>query len=228
MAWTEPLHSRSQVDKAGRAFVDPKSSRDERELALAVINNWRSAHGFPLNTMQMGLRHKAIAHDGDALVAQRIKRLASIRAKLERYPDMGLSRMQDIGGCRAVVNTVSDVLAVRQEYERSRSKHKLLRCDDYMFDRPKPSGYRGLHLIYRYYSDRKTTFNGLRVEVQVRSRLQHRSFQEPPRIVAFERKKSKGSQGHSMLFGDSAPSGTRLHTRNKVELAAQRGSSCSS
>jgi ppGpp synthetase/RelA/SpoT-type nucleotidyltranferase len=38
---------------------------------------------------------------------------------------------------------------------------------------PKESGYRGTHLVYRYYSDRSATWNGLSIEIQVRSRLQH-------------------------------------------------------
>ncbi|RMG20666.1 MAG: hypothetical protein D6729_02400, partial [Deltaproteobacteria bacterium] len=36
-----------------------------------------------------------------------------------------------------------------------------------------PQGYRGVHLIYQYHSDRMTTYNGLRIELQIRSLLQH-------------------------------------------------------
>ena len=36
-----------------------------------------------------------------------------------------------------------------------------------------PSGYRGVHLIYRYNSDRKTEYNTLLIEMQLRSQLQH-------------------------------------------------------
>ena len=44
--------------------------------------------------------------------------------------------------------------------------------DDYITT-PKDSGYRGVHLIYRYYSDKNETFNGLKIEVQIRTALQH-------------------------------------------------------
>jgi len=44
--------------------------------------------------------------------------------------------------------------------------------DDYI-QTPKRSGYRGYHLIYQYKSDKKETWNGLKVEMQLRSALQH-------------------------------------------------------
>ena len=148
-------------------------SREERELALAVINNWRSSHGFPLNTLQMNLRSTVAKFDNDATIAQRIKRIASIRHKLERFSDMNLSRVQDIGGCRAVVSSVDAVDKIADYYRtQSRMKHKLLR-NDYYIREPPPSGYRGTHLVYGYFSDRMTTWNGLRIEIQLRSGLQH-------------------------------------------------------
>lgn len=135
MAWTSPGHSRTAVDRAGATYVDPDASSEERELALTVINNWRSSHSFPLNTLQMNLRNAAARHDDDPTVAQRIKRLPSIRHKLERIPGMKLSRMQDIGGCRAVLSSVNGVQELVEHYKAtSRMKHKLIREDQYIDD----------------------------------------------------------------------------------------------
>jgi len=67
--WTEPGHSRSAVDRAGSTYVAPDTSAEDRELALAVINNWRSSHSFPLNTLQNNLRGVAVQHDQDPTVA---------------------------------------------------------------------------------------------------------------------------------------------------------------
>ena len=39
--------------------------------------------------------------------------------------------------------------------------------------KPKTSGYRGIHLVYRYHNDRKTIYNGLQIEPQLRTRRQH-------------------------------------------------------
>jgi len=52
-------------------------------------------------------------------------------------------------------------------------KHKLVMHDDYIKS-PKDSGYRGVHLIYRYFSDKsKTEYNDLKIEMQLRSYFQH-------------------------------------------------------
>jgi (p)ppGpp synthase/HD superfamily hydrolase len=47
-----------------------------------------------------------------ALVAQRPKRSSSIINKLVREPDMKLSQMQDLGGCRTILSTVLAVNAL--------------------------------------------------------------------------------------------------------------------
>jgi ppGpp synthetase/RelA/SpoT-type nucleotidyltranferase len=80
--------------------------------------------------------------------------------------------MQDIGGCRAVVGTLAEVAALRQQYMRSKSRHVLLREDDYIVS-PKPSGYRSLHLIFRFRSLGYAQYNYLLFEVQLRTAFQH-------------------------------------------------------
>jgi hypothetical protein len=195
MAWASPAYSRRNVDDAGRTYTAALASREDRELALTVINNWRSSHSFPLNTFQMNLRHVTSELDPDPTVAQRIKRLPSIRHKLERYPGMNLSRMQDIGGCRAVVGSVRRVGELADYYKtRSRIKHKLVREDPYISE-PKPSGYRGVHLVYSYYSDRSSTWNGLKIELQIRSRLQHAWATAVETVGTFTQQALKSSLG---------------------------------
>lgn len=108
----------------------------------------------------------------EAVVAQRLKRMESITAKLNRPLRHSLHEMQDIAGCRCVVPTVADVSAVVARMGMSRRRHKLFRPYDYI-QRPKPDGYRSHHLVYEYHSDRNSYFNGMRIEVQVRSQLQH-------------------------------------------------------
>ena len=98
MAWATPQYKKSRVNAAGATLIDPKASEDALEKALEVINNWRSSHSYPLNTFQVTLRKKAKQIDSNCLIAQRIKRLSSIKLKLERFSTMKLSQMQDIGG----------------------------------------------------------------------------------------------------------------------------------
>lgn len=172
MGWTSPAYSKGEIARAGRTLINADATQAERGLAIAVANNWRSAHSFPLNTLQINLRKRAQLVDADALVAQRIKRLPSILGKLSRFPAMNLARMQDLGGCRAVVADVDRVDDLLASLLESKHKHRLVRQDDYI-DAPKPSGYRGVHIVYAYRSDKITTWNDLRIEVQIRSRLQH-------------------------------------------------------
>jgi hypothetical protein len=51
-------------------------------------------------------------------------------------------------------------------------KHTLHKEQDYISN-PKPSGYRGVHLIYKYGSDKSTDFKDMRIEIQIRTLLQH-------------------------------------------------------
>lgn len=183
MAWIEPTYSVPDVNRAGRVLVNamdddwPTWTDDQwREYRkhLAVINNWRGSHAYPLNTFQVNLRATARRFDETAIVAQRIKRLASIGQKLHILRSMKLSQMQDIGGCRAIFSTISLVAQATRYYVRESSvKHELVSIDDYI-KRPKVSGYRGVHLVYRYVSDKnKAIYNGLKIEMQLRSRYQH-------------------------------------------------------
>lgn len=194
MAWSVPQFSRGEIDRAGRAFIDPNCSQADRLGARTVINNWRSSHGFPLNTLQVSMRDKARSIDSDALIAQRIKRLPSIGSKLIRFPEMKLSRMQDLGGSRAVMADISDVNAVENAFRNSRHKHSLRRYDDYIVN-PKPSGYRGVHIVYRYQSDRSATYNGLHIELQIRSKLQHAWATAVETVGTFTRQALKSSLG---------------------------------
>lgn len=180
MAWISPLYTVQEVNAAGKILV--KAEDDDFLLAhpveyfnaIEVINNFRGAHAFPLNTFQINLRTTARKFDPEALVAQRIKRMASISQKLTLKTKMKLSQMQDLGGCRAIVNNVTTVRLIAGYYRNISSiKHAAAPTDDYI-EFPKESGYRGMHLVYRYFSDKsKKEYNGMKIELQIRSRYQH-------------------------------------------------------
>jgi hypothetical protein len=176
------------------------------------VNNWRASHAFPLNTMQVGLRERARQINPEALVAQRIKRRRSIELKLVRFPTMKLSQMQDLGGCRAILNSVNEVNSVVTLYDRSAIKHKRVDLDDYI-STPKVSGYRGIHLIYRYYSDRATTYNGHKIEVQLRTTLQHAWATAVETVGTFTRQALKSSQGEQSWLRFFALMGTAIAIR---------------
>lgn len=184
MAWSECRYSRELINRAGRTLVRLYNIPDENWSAqdwidnatmAPVINNWRACHAYPLNVLQTNLRRAARRVDQDALIAQRTKRLVSIASKLDGRPQMKLTQMQDIGGCRAVLKSAQGVRRLEDFYLReSQMKHVLASHDDYI-SHPKESGYRGIHLVYRFHSDREggQRFNGLKVEMQIRSQYQH-------------------------------------------------------
>lgn len=157
-------------------MVDPKSSADERRVARGIVGEWRACFGYPINTFQATVRDKLRKGYGRTLVAQRLKRLPTIIDKLKRYPGMNLVRMQDIGGLRAVVGNIRSVRKLERVYrDESRFKHELIKVYDYI-DRPKEDGYRGVHLIYKYNNNQtsvSSSYNGLILELQLRTRLQH-------------------------------------------------------
>jgi ppGpp synthetase/RelA/SpoT-type nucleotidyltranferase len=194
MAWTKPQFPHYQVDKAGTALCDflnapvvptdapPELTEEENkplEHALKVLDNWRSAHSYPLQVIKMNLLARAKKMDKQALVAQRLKRIPAIIGKLIRFKNMKLSKMHDIGGCRAVMQSVSQVDELVSTFEAAWAKNPnrgphFVKKYDYL-EQPKNDGYRSVHLVYRYRSAsrERSVYNGLRIEVQLRSRLQH-------------------------------------------------------
>ncbi len=170
--WKTVEYSRSQIIKAGKTIRKEDVSDADREAAIAVIDNWRAAHAFPLHVIYMHLRRMASGHP-EIIVAERLKRLDSILNKLKREPSMSLWTMQDLGGCRFVVPAIEDVYLYSEQYDKSKKRHILLDRYDYI-NQPKQSGYRSLHLVYKYYSDKNETYNNnMLIELQFRTHLQH-------------------------------------------------------
>ena len=170
--WKKVEYSRSQIIRAGKTIKKNDISKQEKEDAIKVIDNWRAAHAFPLQVIYIHLRNMAKHHD-DIVVAERLKRLDSILNKLKREPTMSLWTMQDLGGCRFIVSNVEDVYKYADKYEHSRKRHVLKNEYDYIKN-PKPSGYRSLHRVYEYHSDKKDTYNkNMLIEIQFRTHLQH-------------------------------------------------------
>src|SRR3989344_1240538 len=177
MTWTKPEYGKAKVDRAGHILIDDNSTEEEIEEARNVLNNWRSSHGYPMNTFQARLRQVSKKIDENALVVQRLKRAPSIIKKLKRdqTKTMSLSQMQDIAGCRAVLSDVDKVNELVEVYRKSRGlKHIRMkeREKDYIKN-PKKDGYRSVHLIYKYKSDKINTYDGLLIEIQIRSKIQH-------------------------------------------------------
>jgi len=189
-------YSNNQVKKAGKVLKSVLESSDaEVEHAQNILTYWRTIHAAPLNTFQATLRGKLKKLEfSGALVAQRIKRSESIVAKLVRERTMKLSTMQDIAGLRAVVKNVEQVRTLEENYRKTVFSHSLISEDDYI-QNPAHSGYRGIHFIYEYSNASQIESHGLKLELQLRTLIQHAWATSVETMGTFLEKPLKASQG---------------------------------
>ena len=213
--------SRSAVDRAAKTLLDESATTASTDIAWDALANWRAIHAFPLNTIKMDLRQKVKKRRGSAHVVQRLKRARSILAKLQKEASMRLTQMQDIGGCRAVVPTIDDVYALREQYRRSRSRHVLVAEDDYIAN-PKASGYRSLHLVYRFQSQAHPQYNRLMFEVQLRTTTQHAWATAVETVGAVIGQALKSSEGEHLWLTYFQNAALALEYTESQALAAQR------
>lgn len=156
----------SQVNKAGRTIRrylrSDESDAEKFHAALDMLLTFRATHQTPLITANMGLRSVVrTVGCADVEVSQRLKRVPTIIDKLIREPSLALSRMQDIGGCRAVLASIDEV---RRVEARLVHNGRVQRISDYI-STPRDSGYRGVHVIVKY--------RERLIEVQLRTWVMH-------------------------------------------------------
>lgn len=159
------IPSKSQVNKAGRILRQWQRgelvSEDQQSAASEVLLDHRAAYRAPLTKATMGLRSVVQTEGCSVDVSQRLKRVPTILNKLVREPTMQLATMQDIGGCRAVLNSINEVQKVQRRLSQNRPP---MRVSDYISE-PRTSGYRGIHVVVEY--------DNRPVEVQLRTQVMH-------------------------------------------------------
>jgi putative GTP pyrophosphokinase len=165
----KPTESKKKINKAGSRLVQVESDERARE----IVDKWRACHAYPINTFRATLTRK-LSRFPESIVAQRLKRMPTIIDKLKRYPAMNLTTMQDIGGVRAIVKNVKDVRMLAKIYkDKSRFKHILIKENDYISNPRSEDGYRSLHLVYKYVNSLAPDYEGLMLELQIRTKTQH-------------------------------------------------------
>ncbi len=193
MRWVLPEASKKSVKRAGEILIDKESTEEQKLNAMEILSNWRAAHAYPMHAVLMFLRRKSLEVDNSSIVVQRLKRTPSIVRKLKRYPQMKLHRMQDISGCRSVVKSVKKAEELSLSIINSRTRHNLHKIDNYI-ENPKASGYRSIHLVYKYNGD-KHNYKDFFVEIQLRSRIQHAWATAVEIVDAFTKQALKSSHG---------------------------------
>lgn len=168
-AYTSWGASRKQVDKAGLLLRDFWASpaavvTPEVEESFEIAWAYRAEFQVPLVKVVMGVRSFMKTEGVPVVVGQRLKRMPTILDKLSRHRNMKLTRMQDIGGCRAIF-PAGDYAAIARVRARMR-KQKWAIAEEYDYiNAPKATGYRAVHVVV-------SRENRL-VEIQLRTRGQH-------------------------------------------------------
>jgi ppGpp synthetase/RelA/SpoT-type nucleotidyltranferase len=173
----------------------PENETEIRE-AFTIANNWRAAHHWPMRKLRheiIGFMNKRDKLDG--LTAARLKRMTSIRKKLIRYPSLNLNQIQDIAGCRIILPSISDVHTFNRRFF-DHNPHTIRGIDPYI-ENPKSDGYRTHHikLEFKSQTDDAAHHNGRRIELQVRTRLQHAWATAVEAVGLFRNEDMKAGQG---------------------------------
>lgn len=182
--------SKSKVDKAGLALSKNKFKDEIDFIELEdVFDEYRKAHLQPLTETTLEIQRLLAGYGGSYYIAQRLKRKPQIVRKLQRL-SVRLTQLQDIGGCRIIVQKNKDVDALfeylKSESDKSSSLN-IVRTTDYREKGRDDTGYRALHIMLER--------DGRSLELQVRSRIQHywaESIERTSVIYGYHLKEKEG------------------------------------
>lgn len=187
-----PLPSKTKIDRAGLALAKNKYRDDEEYFELEeVFDEYRKAHLQPLSETTLELQHLLTNYGAQYYIAQRLKRKPQIIRKLNRL-SVRLTQLQDIGGCRIIVQKNADVDRIHKylvEKVKSQSVFTIDRTTDYRELGRDDTGYRSLHVLLKR--------GGVHLELQIRSRIQHywsESIERTSVIYGYHLKESEGDK----------------------------------
>ena len=81
------MYSKSKVDWAGKMLIDRNITKESKEEAFLILNNWRASHDYPNHIFKKRLREISKKIDSNSITGGRLKRVRSILRKLERSYD---------------------------------------------------------------------------------------------------------------------------------------------
>lgn len=160
--------SRTKIDKSGLALSKGKFKDEIEFIELEdAFDEYRKAHLKPLSETTLEIQRMLSNYGAKYYIAQRLKRKPQIVRKLNRL-SVRLTQLQDIGGCRIIVQKnqdVDNIFAFLSEKARSEAGFKIERVTDYREKGRDDTGYRSLHVIMER--------SDVLLELQIRSRIQH-------------------------------------------------------
>ncbi len=157
--------SLNEIDRAGMAFA----KEAQNIQSVSDVQNYRTFRMRCLSTTLSILDACKVSER--SAVSARLKRLDSIRLKIERATsNFKLGRLDDVIGVRVICESLREV---KELSSRIQDSPEFLRLKNYL-DEPAPTGYRSIHHIMKF--DQRATEDtslSMRFEIQVRTYLQH-------------------------------------------------------
>lgn len=167
-------YSKKQVIRVGETLRGrlPEEPTEEVLQAFRIAYDWRNSHAYPMRKVRRELGREVRRLQAPGITAARLKRMSSIRKKLARL-SASLIQIQDLGGCRAILKSMDDARALIAAYQAGASIHEIRKESDYIAC-PKDGGYRSHHIVVSFQGqDGKQIYDGRRIEIQIRTDLQH-------------------------------------------------------
>ena len=158
-----------------RLTDDEIDALGERLRLSEDSSDWEAYRDYQgqLDELRQNLETELRSLASGAEIASRTKRLETVLAKLRRRPELELSQVTDLAGCRIIVSGRMEQIAIVGGLQ---SIYDVQQVDD-KSDSPK-FGYRAVHLDIRY--------QGQLMEIQVQTRNQFRWQQVSEYAAGFD------------------------------------------
>ena len=176
----DEIVSKKELNRISKRIVENTDTIED----LQKLSDFRAEHSKIIKSFVWSLRsiinNKKIklSNRNRIIISQRLKRLPSIIGKLKRFPELRLSRMQDLAGARVILPNIKDTEEVanylKNKVYKQKDKNNFLfvREKNYILE-PKEDGYRSIHQIFKYQGKKESQLEGYQIELQIRTRLQH-------------------------------------------------------
>ena len=165
--------SKKQLKKIGEKIRNSTATEED----FKIVSAFRSSHAPLIRILRDSLKNFKLK-DENMLISRRIKRMPSIIRKLQRFKNMSLDRIQDLGGVRVILSDLNKVNNFANYLKNVMYKHKdknnflIIREKNYIFE-PKDDGYRSIHHVYQYQGKTYPDLRGLCIELQIRTIKEH-------------------------------------------------------
>ena len=164
------------------AWIDELGARLRHGITPAARAAYE-AYRQDLSRLRYALEDELRVQNPGSEVGSRTKRVETVAAKLQRRPEMPLSQVTDLVGCRIIVAGLAEQRAVADQLMLI---YDVQQVDD-KSDTPK-FGYRAVHLDIRY--------RGQLMEIQVQTRNQHRWQWVSEEAASYDAAIKYGGGGH--------------------------------